>query len=741
MAHWTHLLLAMRSTTCSFLVVVLMLLANGTSEIITAKIELGYTLSPQSPYKLKVPIGRAQLVQFYCWGGPADAVITLETFAEHSDPLIFLSMARGNEPRIPSISDHDMSSFDQWQEDAAGNHHLVVKNLGVHGGILGLLNTQHFAKEDFEGILSIRCDYILAFDTLFWDFLHSEAVCPVGDYPEVTLREMTLTLTLPEPNFKCSGHGTCAKGSVCRCESGWVGAACQHRMHDMLAVSQNHYDVDVGKGRYRYFRIRVPPTFRGGFLDVNVSADAPVVVLIAAGEDRGLPTKRNFDLSNFDAWLDKRNFSRLQYRIEPAAGASYDDRRLAAVARRLPGTPSAFTCPRISGGWQEQEACHTKSADACRGACDLCMVCNKTTAVDDACASACNRCMGHMCVDTLAECAAAAGCMEEDARQCEHRCTSCIACMDSNDAACQKCRCCSSCFPLAAKCGTLASAFDEINYVYVAVHHHRRSANSVEHVKVSVDISLREEPSFVQPMLPSSWIGELYDRFQNVQDLEMTQRTRYPDEAQFLYNIDLSTSKEVKKRVSLFEDRLTLLHVGNPTSSIGIKIAFSAGPKIVHVLSSTAAAPKTLFDFDRVHMQQDYGVLIDAFGKPDLWCAIFAKVDASLIVTISPVVPASATSPTMVIALVSFLILICGLLLCGSSYSAYKKKSEHGEETRSRPLSERIAGFLSNRGSSAPSDRNNIHSLQGYMSSSDNVMDPMVEEQYLFRGGFGDDGM
>jgi len=146
------------------------------SVLVPARLDPDIRVAPNAPYELKVPIGSAQLVQFGCWGVPSDAVLSLRSYSQHSDPLMFLSFGDPDRMVGPDLSHHDVSTFDQWREDSSGDHHLVLRAVGPDGGILGLLNTRHFAKEEFDGILSIRCTSIIAFDAFFLgsskDILH-----------------------------------------------------------------------------------------------------------------------------------------------------------------------------------------------------------------------------------------------------------------------------------------------------------------------------------------------------------------------------------------------------------------------------------------------------------------------------------------------------------------------------------------------------------------------------------------
>jgi len=340
--------------------------------------------------------------------------------------------------------------------------------------------------------------------------------------------------------------------------------------------------------------------------------------------------------------------------------------------------------------------------------------------------------------------------MGTDAHECEDKCTNCMACLDSSDPACENCRCCDTCLPLAAKCGLLSTAFDDDRYVHVAVLNHRRLYNGRPSIQGTIDLGLREEPGFVQPPVESNWIATLYDRFQDIQDLEFTQRTRYPDGEQFLYDFNFNSSGMLRKEVRLFSQRLTLLHVLNVGKMQDIQLTFSTGPEVAHVLSSSASAPKTVFDFDKVHVQSKGKVHIDMLGKSDIWCALFAgSEDASVVVTASAYSTSAASSASStVFGLLCVFTLLCGVIVMCSIYSGLKKPAERAAaiiepEAHQGFISERLASFAgrSQSSSTGPSERSQGRSLQGYVSSPADFMDPSVEEQYLFRGGIGDDGM
>merc|ERR1719188_1534466 len=110
-----------------------------------------------------------------------------------------------------------------------------------------------------------------------------------------------------------------------------------------------------------------------------------------------------------------------------------------------------------------------------------------------------------------------------------------MACFDSNDRACKGCRCCIGCLPLAAKCSLMQRQPAEYTrFVFVGLYNHRRYYNDKTTVPAVVDISLTEDPKYHLEELPKSWIADLYNDFHDIDSLEITQRTVYPDGQQFI---------------------------------------------------------------------------------------------------------------------------------------------------------------------------------------------------------------
>ncbi|MDA8583330.1 hypothetical protein N9L68_03830 [bacterium] len=153
-----------------------LLLSAGTpaaADVVPGLLVPGVTIAPDSPYHVSVRMGQAKFFRFSCFAGPADAVISLSTYSLHSDPLVLVSLDPDD---APTFKRHDASSFALWREGAGDGHHVIARAMGPRGGIVGIFNTRHFATEDLDGVLSIRCKAILAFDFLFWDHLRDSEV-------------------------------------------------------------------------------------------------------------------------------------------------------------------------------------------------------------------------------------------------------------------------------------------------------------------------------------------------------------------------------------------------------------------------------------------------------------------------------------------------------------------------------------------------------------------------------------
>jgi len=764
------------------------------AQLVPQLLEMDVVLAPSEPYQVRVGIGQAKFLRFSCMGGPADVVISLSTYSERADPLLFLSL-NPNEP--PSFQQHDASSFGQWREDAAGDHYVIAKAVSPRGGILGLVNMRHFAGEEMDGILSIHCTFIVAFDTLFWDHLRSSAVCPVGGRLEAG--------HLIQADTFCSGHGQCGKHGICECDGDFTGPACQHSKSDIFVEAEDRYRFKVATGHYQYFRVRVPPRFPGGYLQVKAESMQPLVILVRSDD---LPTKSNFELSNFDDWVNRRNTSVMKYKVTSsdgiagvggpysAFGPSHGEgifgvttpspaigRRtseafgdvdevtswadlfrhvrhgnagsvLSKDAQRQEDAPdwdsprlsraladsSSVDCPEMAPS-TNSPACMTPSFAQCQASCMRCVGCVKGGKDDRGCTAACNACVSPGCINTLALCAGNVSCMGPQAMRCEAGCGRCMACFDSNDRGCGGCHCCIGCLPLAAKCSVMQQQPAEYNrFVFVGIYNHRRYFNDRNVVDATATISLTADPHFEREELPSSWVADLYDPFHDIRSLEITQRQVYPDGEQYIYELHISSFEMLRLEVRLYHDRMTLLHIQNSARANNMVLEFISGPNITHVLSSTRAAPKTFFDFDMVHTQVQRRVAIQANGQPSLWCAIFGAADGYVQISAKTTGDSASTPLPIGFALVCVFALMVGLMVLGVIYGGAQKLGEKLGMDPTVPLSERFACLVRNQNPhESTASLTRAGSLQGYIGSD--VIDRSVEDQYLHRGGIGDDGI
>lgn len=347
-----------------FLLCIFSFAGSTTAEVTSGVLEPDVTLTPGEPYWVKLSIGEAKFLRYSCLGGPADVSIALSTYSENSEPLIFVSVSPDE---VPSFGRNAGSSFEQWREDLGGNQYIIVRNVGPRGGILGVANMKHFAGEELNGFLSLQCTSIIAFDTLFWDNLGSSLTCPIGT---------------GQSQEVCSGHGWCTGHGSCECHAGFGGAACESVKHDVVTMAHRSQLLEIPPGKYVYFRIFVPPTFQGGYLKVEANSDSPIVVLVKGS---GLPTRTQFDVGNFDDWVNRRNVSVLTYKVECGLAASTEVTNSDIVEPgRLRSADSGPSCPTISLSWEKGQ-CGTSIFKSCQQSCMHCMSCVKSGEEDGGC--------------------------------------------------------------------------------------------------------------------------------------------------------------------------------------------------------------------------------------------------------------------------------------------------------------------------------------------------------------------
>merc|ERR1711957_686382 len=100
--------------------------------------------------------------------------------------------------------------------------------------------------------------------------------------------------------------------------------------------------------------------------------------------------------------------------------------------------------------------------------------------------------------------------------------------------------------------------------------------------------------------------------------------------------MELGAAQVVKKNVKLYKEQLTLLQLTNIPVGSAVEIQFktdgSASVRnVLRVLTSTQAKPKTLFDFDQMHMAVGGKVEVHAHGQDTtIWCALFAAIEGSM---------------------------------------------------------------------------------------------------------------
>jgi len=278
-------------------------------------------------------------------------------------------------------------------------------------------------------------------------------------------------------------------------------------------------------------------------------------------------------------------------------------------------------------------------------------------------------------------------------------------------------------------------------FVFVGIYNHRRYWNDLgDVVEAEANITLRSDLDFRREHLPSSWIEGLYDPFLDLRSLDITQEGIYPQGEQYIYDLNLDGRETLRMEVKLFKSRLTLLHIENVAQASRMLIQFMPGPNITHVLSSSQAAPKTFFDFDNIHTQVQRSVTIPSFNKPYIWCAIFGAADGYVQVVAKSFGEHPETSPPLGFAMVCVLGLVGGLVVLALIYGGAQKIGERFGADSSVPLSERFVNLVRNqKPHESTASLTRAGSLSGYIGSD--VIDRSVEDQYLHRGGIGDDGI
>lgn len=733
-------------------------------------------LAPGQPYHLQIPKGEAEFMRFSCMGGPADVLITLSSYSERADPFLLLSL---DPDTLPSFDSADSSSLSQWKEDGRGHHYALARGVGPRGGWLGLVNMRSYAQEDLDCVVRVHCSYYVVFDTLFWDHLTNGALCPVGDAPPGSTANPVSKE--PEPAL-CSGRGQCNAG-VCKCFGDFAGPACEGAKTDMMVAAAGTYNFQVASGTYQYFRIRVPSDFQGGYLKVALKSSVPLILLI---RNNDLPSKTQYEMSNFGDWISHKTNSNKFFKVVPTApgqtgpagSGGGSTRKLHAVlpqvrswesdgfltssARKLAGAQLPPGLPKFDG-----PACLTQGFKLCEDSCIRCSSCVKGGPKDQGCTASCESCLSMECADTLSACAGNTTCNGDEAHYCEANCGPCLSCLDSNDPACSGCKPCMSCLPLAAKCTTVQfQPTANERYLYVAVYNHRRYYNDKDSASATVELSLVPDPHWNDPDMPlfdipETWLGELYDSFQTLPMLASGNQQDYPEKERHLYEVSVGPQTDRRMEVRVWRDRVTLLHFTElqNVNAKTFKVSFLPGLDVGHVMVSSQAAPKTLFDFDQLPDVVNRTVVLDVEGVPSMWVAIFGAADGFLQMEVGGEQVAQQISPLPhpatdsqrdsetarssfsvggVVWVVIALLLVVGCIYCG----ALEKFQELTGIKINIPV---VQSIIDARRSQYPRYESTtgltraLSSLSGYTGSD--VIDRSVEDQYLHRGGIGDDGI
>jgi len=168
-------------------------------------------LTPSKTASLEVPVGQAILLNFTCESsGLADATLSLHGGIGPDDDLQFF-VARDRRDGAP----HDPLTW-PIAPTQSGDREKRVTARGVRpwGGVLGVANPSD-ATKPVSPVVTVECNYIVAFDGLFWGNKYAKKVCPAGE-----------AVSSSDPPLVCSGQGKCASLGICECNEGFQGPAC-----------------------------------------------------------------------------------------------------------------------------------------------------------------------------------------------------------------------------------------------------------------------------------------------------------------------------------------------------------------------------------------------------------------------------------------------------------------------------------------------------------------------------------
>eukprot|EP00927_Polykrikos_kofoidii_P045728 TRINITY_DN39806_c0_g1_i1.p1 TRINITY_DN39806_c0_g1~~TRINITY_DN39806_c0_g1_i1.p1 ORF type:complete len:721 (-),score=89.02 TRINITY_DN39806_c0_g1_i1:219-2381(-) len=679
-------------------------------------------LTPNQPQTVYAAAGMALLVRTQCLGGPADMMVTFSSLRDDIKPLIVIAL---DETGSPSDLVPLATSVDNWKEDSRGDHYVIARGVPPNGAISAVINPGILGQGDeIDGWLSVKCAFVMAYDPLFFHHIMSERICPVGTVsPGAVAQKMDVI---------CSGHGTCLPDGKCSCQLGYAGFACEQMTSDLVATTKTTDSISLASDEWKFWRILVPSSYVGGFLRVESIATSPLVILVSEGT---VPTKSDFDESNFGDWLNQSKRSKLSYRL-----MSEKDITASMPPSTTHGRDRDGKCVADLGLSDSQEQnCKTSAYSSCKDVCVSCMLCTSSGDVG-ACNKDCEVCKSFKCNVELATCAGSVACAGSMATRCASECGSCVHCSGSLDPACATCECCAACVPVLLRCMQEKNAPSTSRYIYVGIYNHPGYYNTepVIHSYVSIDIT-RSGYSDKSDM-PNSWVEDLYDPFHDLTELATTGQTLYPDGKQFMYNVNL-VSGRAGVVVNVFEGRLTLIQC-TESEVTRWSLGFSGSGKVEHVLVSTVKAPKSLFDFNQV--EESVGQRVDLLVESSsVWVGLFASSDGSVLVSFASVSAdgfiatgsSAGTEPSIPVGfVVAFVIML--LMWVVLSNKAMDLQA----------LLSRISGFLfGNRRprGMAPLTRTSDgrrHS-EPYHSHSEGE-DEAVDEHFLHRGGRDvDDGM
>jgi len=653
------------------------------------------TLTPAHPVQIDLNPGQSLRVPFDCSNAlGADAVIHLESLLEHSDPFLVVSSDE-------KVTWAGTTTFDQWQDDTQ-KQSIVVKNVGPNGGSVDVYNVNNLATESLKADLTIQCASITVYDFLFWNHVKDKEICPIGDDDEM-----------------CSNRGGCNDGA-CVCDSS-RGIACEHLSSDIV-MAKGEYEYELPSGKYHYYRIRVPPTFVGGYLSVSIDSDYPLVLLVRRGE---LPSKAVFDASNFGDWLRHQNETKIEVAILPGVSApanppSKGEQQHRFLQLAYMDGPSV-RCPNMEKIDYKIPACSTPKVKRCEQECLACIECVETKS--GACRFLCKQC--SVCADAFLPCAESIDCFGETSKTCEDTCGLCMGCLDSNDPNCTACGCCGACLPWAAKCGPLSHTPAPPSYVFVAIYNHRFYYNDFYEAKLKVKIKLHADPTW-QPPLPE-WVDELYGKAP-LQSVEALRNANDNYDGKHVYTINKVPGTVT---VDVYADRVTLVHVLNLNLRNNVEARVNTTSGIVTHMLASSARPKTFFDFNHLAVAEGQTLkVVFPDNQNSMWYAIFAKQNGQATISVTSYYGEDSfpfTTGTFFIAL----LLVIGFVLWTRSWAG----SHNGTAVEVEPLqymraSETQESTLMDNSFRYPSFR------------EDEGLSASVEQMHMHRGGAGvDDGI